>query len=152
LPGPEQPFGAVRDHAGGEADGFLVFPGGRMSAPGAWLHVIGVSVGSEEYPARVEVLPGGIATPQPARIWADSLVGLQSAYLEAIGGRRGSSATIRIAGELALLVERPNGLAAAILAVRRGSVYIISTTGSRVAEPAPGFGDFLEGFEFLDPP
>jgi hypothetical protein len=128
--------------------GSVVFADGEQSPDGAWSHAISVSVGSRMERAVAQVLAG----PGPSRgerIWAPSLVELQAVYATAIGGRTGSSTTIELDGELALLVDRPNGLAATVLAVHAGRVYIISTTGFALREHSPGFEAFLEAFTFL---
>jgi hypothetical protein len=92
---------------------------------------------------------GGTADDAPA-VWAAGIVELQAAYLAAAGGDPGSVHISSIGGELALLVEHPGDIAAAALVVHNGRVYIITTTGSASADPAPGFEGFIAGFTFLD--
>lgn len=128
-------------------EGTVVFAGGQQDRDGGRSLAISVAVGTEGTPAVSQVLPGAGA-PRVRRIWASSLVQLQEAYGEAVSGRVGSSTTIRLGGELALLVQRPNGLAATVLAVHRGRAYIVSAAGS--PGPPAVFEEFLEGFRFLD--
>ena len=115
-----------------------------------WSDSIGVSVGTMLHPALVRVLPSLNPKPTPYRIGATSLIGLQSAYLAAIADQVGSSTTVRLGGELALLIERPDGLGATDLAVHRGRVYLVETSGAGLQDAAPHFEEFLAGFEFLD--
>ena len=78
-----------------------------------------------------------------------SLVELQAAYLAAVGDRTGSSSTISLDGELALLIQRPDKLAAAVLVVHRGRTYVIEVAGVDGPDMAPHFDEFLAGFRFL---
>ena len=134
-------------------DGTVVFAAGQQLSDGQWSHPISVSVGTEDAPAVSQVLPGA-GVPRVRRIWASSLVQLQEAYVDAVWGRVGSSTTIRLGDDLALLVQRPNGLSMTVLAVHRGRAYIVSASGIPQFS-GPGtvpavFDAFLEGFRFLD--
>jgi hypothetical protein len=150
LPTDSVPFGLAPGVPDAGAYGLYVFGDGTVRPDGSYSHSIGVSVGSATHPGLVRVLRSAEPAPDPRRIWKASLVELQAAYLAAVGGRIGAGTTIRLDGELALLLEHPDGLGTAVLAIHRGRVYIQESTGADAPEPGPHFTDFLEGFAFLD--
>ena len=149
LPVDARPFGTAVKLPPGEANGLYVF-GDGVAVGDRWSDSIAVSVGTMLNPALVRVLPSLNPKPTPYRIGATSLIGLQSAYLAAIADQVGSSTTVRLGGELALLIDRPDGLGATVLAVHRGRVYLVETSGAGLQDAAPHFEEFLAGFEFLD--
>ena len=150
LPIEAKPFGVAPNRPSEAGYGFWVFADGVPVGDEQWSHSIAVSVGSSLHPALVRTLPSRVRVPDPRRIWSASLVELQAAYLGAIGGTPGSVSTIQLGGELALVIEHPDGLAKAILAIHRGRVYIVSTTGFYSREAAPDFDEFVAAFTFLE--
>ncbi len=149
MPVEAKPVGFAAGFPLDEAQGLVVLAAGRAQPDGSFSHSIGISVGTALHPAFVHILPTGSGRQAATRIWAGSLAKLQAAYLAAVDGFTGSS-SIQLGGEPAVRIERPGGLGAAVLAVHRGRVYIITTTGSEVAQAAPDFEQFLTGFAFLD--
>ena len=84
-------------------------------------------------------------------MWAATLPDLVRLYRRLVDVSDGlPTVPTTLGGVDAALVLRADGLAATILAVRDGRVYIVSTSGLVRPERAPHFDEFVEAFAFLD--
>lgn len=146
----ERPF-AVAVGLRPDLAGIVVFGDGEPLGDETWSHSIAVSVGTESRPALTRGLPSALPHPATRRIWAPTLPALVQAYRRLVDlGDALPPVSIELAGEPAVRIIRADGLAATVLAVHRGRVYIISTTGRDRVERAPHFEEFLATFAFLE--
>jgi hypothetical protein len=128
--------------------GSAVFPAGTL-AGGAYTHAIHVDIGTQDQPAVPPIEPqSGVASP--SGIWAADQDALERAFLIRYGAGRSALPTI-VGGQPALRVDAPGNVGAAVVVAHGGRSYIISTTGSSVAEVAPGFDEFVADVRFIDP-
>jgi hypothetical protein len=131
--------------------GIWAFDDGDQLDADTWSHGIAVSVGTETRPALVRSLPSALEPPAQRRMWASTLPELVRLYRRLVDLGDGlPTVPTTLGGVDAALVVRADGLAATILAVRDGRVYIVSTSGLVRPERAPHFDEFVEAFTFLD--
>jgi hypothetical protein len=128
--------------------GSAVFPAGTL-AGGTYTYAIHVDIGTQDQPAVPPIEPqSGVASA--SGIWAADQDALERVFLNRYGAGRSALRTT-VGGQPALRVDAPGSAGAAVVVAHGGRSYIISTTGSSVAEAAPEFDEFVADVRFIDP-